>query len=57
LPTVLNEKLLKVYVSALLKNLSESDPGVRDAAAEALGTAMKLVGEKTSRHSLLISMH
>lgn len=45
-PSVLNKKLLKVYVSALLKNLSESDPTVRDAAAEALGTAMKLVGEK-----------
>ncbi|KAG5681403.1 hypothetical protein PVAND_010841 [Polypedilum vanderplanki] len=45
-PSVLNKKLLKVYVSALLKNLSESDPAVRDAAAEALGTAMKLVGEK-----------
>jgi cytoskeleton-associated protein 5 len=47
LPTVLNKKLLKVYVSGLLKNLSEPDPGVRDAASEALGTAMKLVGEKT----------
>jgi cytoskeleton-associated protein 5 len=30
-----------------LKNLNESDPAVRDSAAEAIGTAMKLIGEKT----------
>jgi cytoskeleton-associated protein 5 len=46
-PSVLNKKLLKVYVTALLKNLCESDPLVRDTAADAIGTAMKLVGEKT----------
>ncbi|XP_053685172.1 protein mini spindles [Sabethes cyaneus] len=46
LPTVLNKKLLKAYVTALLKTLNESDPAVRDASAEALGTAMKLIGEK-----------
>lgn len=46
LPTILNKKLLKVYVTALLKTLGEPDPGVRDASADALGTAMKLVGEK-----------
>lgn len=46
LPTVLNKKILKVYVTALLKTINESDPGVRDASAEAIGTAMKLVGEK-----------
>ncbi|XP_058831203.1 protein mini spindles isoform X2 [Topomyia yanbarensis] len=46
LPTMLNKKLLKVVVTALLKTLNESDPAVRDASAEALGTAMKLVGEK-----------
>lgn len=46
LPTILNKKLLKAYVTALLKTLNEPDPGVRDASAEALGTAMKLVGEK-----------
>ncbi|KAL7034397.1 hypothetical protein ACKWTF_007947 [Chironomus riparius] len=45
-PTVLNKKLLKAYVTALLKTLNESDPTVRDASAEALGTAMKLVTEK-----------
>lgn len=45
-PTILNKKLLKAYVTALLKTLNEPDPGVRDAAADALGTAMKLVGEK-----------
>jgi cytoskeleton-associated protein 5 len=46
-PTVLNKKLLKTYLAPLLKNLNESDPTVRDSSAEAVGTAMKLVGEKT----------
>ncbi|CRK99142.1 CLUMA_CG012503, isoform A [Clunio marinus] len=46
IPTILNKKLLKSYVTALLKTLNESDPTVRDASAEAIGTAMKLVGEK-----------
>ncbi|XP_059619515.1 protein mini spindles isoform X2 [Phlebotomus argentipes] len=46
LPTVLNKKLLKAYLTALLKTLNESDPVVRDASAEAIGTAMKLIGEK-----------
>ncbi|GAB0097358.1 protein mini spindles [Sergentomyia squamirostris] len=45
-PAVLNKKLLKAYITALLKTLNESDPVVRDCSAEALGTAMKLVGEK-----------
>ncbi|XP_033322448.2 msps cytoskeleton-associated protein 5 isoform X2 [Megalopta genalis] len=45
-PQSLNKKLLKAYTGALLKALNESDPSVRDASAEALGTAMKLVGEK-----------
>lgn len=45
-PTILNKKLLKAFVTALLKTLNESDPAVRDASAEALGTLMKLVGEK-----------
>lgn len=46
LPTILNKKLLKAYVTALLKTLNEPDPIVRDSGADALGTAMKLVGEK-----------
>ncbi|XP_058466115.1 protein mini spindles isoform X2 [Malaya genurostris] len=46
LPTLINKKLLKAIVTTLLKTLNESDPAVRDASAEALGTAMKLVGEK-----------
>ncbi|XP_062564824.1 protein mini spindles isoform X3 [Armigeres subalbatus] len=46
LPTILNKKLLKAIITALLKTLNEPDPAVRDSAAEALGTAMKLVGEK-----------
>jgi len=45
-PTILNKKLLKALTSALLKTLNESDPVVRDNSAEALGTAMKVVGER-----------
>nr|XP_018902745.1 PREDICTED: cytoskeleton-associated protein 5 [Bemisia tabaci]XP_018902746.1 PREDICTED: cytoskeleton-associated protein 5 [Bemisia tabaci]XP_018902747.1 PREDICTED: cytoskeleton-associated protein 5 [Bemisia tabaci]XP_018902749.1 PREDICTED: cytoskeleton-associated protein 5 [Bemisia tabaci] len=45
-PTILNKKLLKVYSAALLKTLNESDPLVRDSSADALGVAMKVVGEK-----------
>lgn len=47
LPAVFNKKLLKTFVAALIKTLNESDPGVRDASAEALGTILKLLGEKT----------
>lgn len=47
LPTVFNKKLLKAFVVALLKTLNESDPAVREASAEALGTLVKLIGEKT----------
>ena len=43
---MLNKKLLKIYITALLKTLNEPDPNVRDVSAEAIGTAMKLVGEK-----------
>ncbi|XP_043480677.1 protein mini spindles [Leptopilina heterotoma] len=42
----LNKKLLKAYSTILLKTLNESDPLVRDNSAEALGTLMKLIGEK-----------
>lgn len=45
-PANLNKKLLKSYTGALLKTLNEPDPIVRDSSAEALGTAMKLIGEK-----------
>lgn len=45
-PTALNKKLTKLLVTALIKTLNESDPTVRDSSAEALGTLMKLVGEK-----------
>ncbi|XP_021935865.1 protein mini spindles isoform X2 [Zootermopsis nevadensis] len=45
-PAMLNKKLLKAYTTALLKTLNESDPTVRDSSAEALGAAMKVVGEK-----------
>lgn len=45
-PTALNKKLTKLLVTTLIKTLNESDPTVRDSSAEALGTLMKLVGEK-----------
>ncbi|RVE53041.1 hypothetical protein evm_002339 [Chilo suppressalis] len=45
-PAAFNKKLIKAYVAGLLKLLESADPSVRDAAAEALGTATKLVGEK-----------
>lgn len=45
-PTALNKKLTKLIVTTLIKTLNESDPTVRDSSAEALGTLMKLVGEK-----------
>lgn len=45
-PAVLNKKLIKTLCTALLKTLNESDPVVRDCSAEALGTLLKLLGEK-----------
>ncbi|XP_048511351.1 protein mini spindles isoform X1 [Athalia rosae] len=45
-PTSLNKKLLKAYTGILIKTLNEPDPTVRDYSADAVGTAMKLVGEK-----------
>lgn len=45
-PAALNKKLIKAYTTALLKTLNESDPTVRDCSAEALGTLLKLLGEK-----------
>lgn len=47
MPAVFNKKILKTFVVALIKTLNESDPGVRDASAEALGTLLKLLGDKT----------
>ncbi|CAK9796545.1 Protein mini spindles [Anthophora plagiata] len=46
-PPSLNKKLLKAYTGVLLKTLNEPDPTVRDSSAEAIGTAMKLIGEKS----------
>ncbi|XP_030764641.1 protein mini spindles isoform X1 [Sitophilus oryzae] len=45
-PSSVNKKLLKAVTGALTKNINESDPAVRETSAEALGTLMKLVGEK-----------
>lgn len=45
-PVILNKKLLKIYVTALLKTINESDQIVRENSMLAIGTAMKVVGEK-----------
>ncbi|XP_065333081.1 protein mini spindles isoform X1 [Cloeon dipterum] len=45
-PQMLDKKMLKAYVPLMLKCLNDPDAGVRESAAEALGTAMKLVSEK-----------
>lgn len=45
-PTMLNKKLLKALVTSLLKTLNDSDPAVREGSSVALGTAMKVVGER-----------
>nr|XP_015194853.1 PREDICTED: cytoskeleton-associated protein 5 isoform X1 [Lepisosteus oculatus]XP_015194854.1 PREDICTED: cytoskeleton-associated protein 5 isoform X1 [Lepisosteus oculatus]XP_015194855.1 PREDICTED: cytoskeleton-associated protein 5 isoform X1 [Lepisosteus oculatus] len=45
-PSTLPKGLLKPFCAALLKQINDSAPEVRDAAFEALGTAMKVVGEK-----------
>ncbi len=44
--TSLPKKLLKMYLPALVKNLSEADPGVRDSNADAIGALYKALGEK-----------
>ncbi|XP_005364215.1 cytoskeleton-associated protein 5 isoform X2 [Microtus ochrogaster] len=44
--STLPKSLLKPFCAALLKHISDSAPEVRDAAFEALGTALKVVGEK-----------
>ena len=38
-------KVLKGYILALQETLNESDPGVREASAEALGALVKFMGE------------
>uniref|UniRef100_A0A8C5I6V6 TOG domain-containing protein n=1 Tax=Gouania willdenowi TaxID=441366 RepID=A0A8C5I6V6_GOUWI len=42
----LPKSVLKPFCAALIKQVNDSAPEVRDAAFEALGTAMKVVGEK-----------
>ncbi|XP_035251998.1 cytoskeleton-associated protein 5-like isoform X2 [Anguilla anguilla] len=42
----LPKSVLKPFCAAFLKQVNDSAPEVRDAAFEALGTAMKVVGEK-----------
>lgn len=45
-PAAINKKIIKAFVTGLTKTLNESDPAVRDASAEALGTLVKLMGDK-----------
>ncbi|KAI8121731.1 Protein mini spindles [Lucilia cuprina] len=45
-PASINKKLLKLLVTTLIKTLNEPDPTVRDSSADAIGTLMKLMGEK-----------
>ncbi|XP_031420118.1 cytoskeleton-associated protein 5 isoform X2 [Clupea harengus] len=45
-PSTLPKSVLKPLCAALLKQVNDSAAEVRDAAFEALGTAMKVVGEK-----------
>ncbi|KFM68160.1 Cytoskeleton-associated protein 5, partial [Stegodyphus mimosarum] len=45
--TQLNKKLLKAFTVCLLKTLNDTDSAVRENSAEALGTALKVVGERT----------
>ncbi|KAG7153303.1 Cytoskeleton-associated protein 5-like [Homarus americanus] len=45
-PAILNKKMLKVITADLLRGLNESDPTVRDNSCEALGVALRVVGEK-----------
>lgn len=45
-PTTLPKKLLKLFVASLLKTINDTSPEVREASFQALGTAMKVVGEK-----------
>ncbi|CAL8357879.1 unnamed protein product [Lota lota] len=42
----LSKSVLKPFCAALIKQVNDSAPEVRDAAFEALGTAMKVIGEK-----------
>ncbi|XP_068460139.1 cytoskeleton-associated protein 5 isoform X2 [Clinocottus analis] len=42
----LPKSVLKPFCAALIKQVNDSAPEVRDAAFEALGTALKVVGEK-----------
>ncbi|XP_057691875.1 cytoskeleton-associated protein 5 isoform X1 [Corythoichthys intestinalis] len=42
----LPKSVLKPFCAALVKQVNDSAPEVRDAAFEALGTAMRVVGEK-----------
>ncbi|PRD24913.1 UNVERIFIED_CONTAM: Cytoskeleton-associated protein 5 [Trichonephila clavipes] len=48
----LNKKLLKAFTISLLKTLNDTDGTVRENAAAALGTALKVVGENIMSHFL-----
>ncbi|XP_055925543.1 cytoskeleton-associated protein 5-like isoform X1 [Argiope bruennichi] len=48
----LNKKLLKAFTVSLLKTLNDTDGTVRENAAEALGTALKVVGDRVMSNFL-----
>ncbi|CAB1318242.1 unnamed protein product [Coregonus sp. 'balchen'] len=50
-PSTLPKSLLKPLCVALIKQVNDPAPEVRDAAFEALGTAMKVAGEKAIKES------
>jgi len=41
-----NKKILNSFIDGLIKGLNYNDPSVREASAEAIGTIMKVIGEK-----------
>ncbi|KAI6653594.1 Cytoskeleton-associated protein 5 [Oopsacas minuta] len=45
-PTTLTKPIIKVLVPSLLKRLDDTTPQVRDAASMALGTCLKILGDR-----------
>ena len=45
-PTTLTKQIYKVLVPSLLKRLDDTTPQVRDAASQALGTCLKILGDR-----------
>ena len=45
-PTTLTKPIIKVLVPSLLKRLDDTTPQVRDGASQALGTCLKILGDR-----------